>query len=211
MLKVSDTGIGMDKETQSHIFEPFFTTKEKGKGTGLGLSTIYGIIKQCNGYILIDSAPGHGTTFQVIFPRTSEKVTRESIQQVAYDTLKGEENVIVIEDDDAVRELTESFLLHYGYKVLTASSGEEALNICQSFKNNIQLAVVDVVMPGISGKQLSDEILKIYPEIKILFISGYTDESIVQHGILDSQVEFLQKPFSVESLGKKVRQVLDSV
>ena len=210
ILKVSDTGVGMDKDTQSHIFEPFFTTKEKGKGTGLGLSTIYGIIKQCHGYVWVDSKPNKGTTFHVLFPRIDEKVSEDTAQDVPYETVKGMETIIVVEDDDAVRELTESFLRHYGYSVLTACSGKEALEICSTFDGRIDLAVIDVVMPGLSGKELSDEITKIFTDIKILFISGYTDESIVQHGILDSQVQFLQKPFSVESLGKKVRRVLDS-
>jgi CheY-like chemotaxis protein len=200
----------MDKETQSHIFEPFYTTKQKGKGTGLGLSTIYGIVKQCDGYVWVSSELNKGTTFQIYFPRFAEKVTEDETRQIPYETYKGGETILVVEDDDAVRELTESFLRHYGYKVLTANGGEEALKICKAYEELIHMAVIDVVMPGINGKQLSYMIYKLFPDIKVLFISGYADESIVQHGILDSGVEFLHKPFSVESLGQKVREVLDT-
>jgi PAS domain S-box-containing protein len=210
MLSVTDNGIGMDKETQSHIFEPFYTTKQKGKGTGLGLSTIYGIVKQCDGYVWVSSELNKGTTFQIYFPRFAEKVTEDEIRQIPYETYKGGETILVVEDDDAVRELTESFLRHYGYKVLTANGGEEALKICKAYEELIHMAVIDVVMPGINGKQLSYMIYELFPDIRVLFISGYADESIVQHGILDSGVEFLHKPFSVESLGQKVREVLDT-
>ena len=210
LLSVTDNGVGMDKETQSHIFEPFFTTKQKGKGTGLGLSTIYGIVKQCQGYVWVTSKLNLGTTFEVYLPRLEETVSEDLMDQIPYESYKGGETILVVEDDDAVRELTESFLRHYGYQVLTANGGEEALKICKKYGKVIDMAVIDVVMPGINGKQLSYKIYDFYPNIKIIFISGYADESVVQHGVLESGVEFLHKPFSVESLGQKVRQVLDT-
>jgi two-component system, cell cycle sensor histidine kinase and response regulator CckA len=209
LLLVKDSGIGMDEQIQAHIFEPFFTTKEKGKGTGLGLSTLYGIVKQGNGYVWVESAPEKGTTFSIYFPMYDQSVEEKETVQTFGENLQGQEHILIVEDDSPVRELTRSFLQHYGYVVYTAESGERALHICRSLNDRIDLAVIDVIMPGMSCKELSTEITRSFPRIKILFISGYTDETITQQGVLEPHVAFLQKPFSIEALGRKVRQVLD--
>jgi two-component system cell cycle sensor histidine kinase/response regulator CckA len=210
MLVVQDTGIGMGPEIQAHIFEPFFTTKEKGKGTGLGLSTLYGIVKQSNGFVWVESKPGRGATFRIFFPVYDQSVEVEQSAQPLTTPLQGRETVLIVEDDHAVRELTRSFLQHYGYTVYTAESGEQALNLCRDLQRKVDLAVIDVIMPGMGCKELSNAIGDYFPRIKILFISGYTDEAISQQGVLEPHVAFLQKPFNIETLGRKVRQVLDS-
>jgi PAS domain S-box-containing protein len=209
-FSVTDTGIGMNAEIQSHIFEPFFTTKEKGKGTGLGLSTIYGIVKQSRGYITVESAPQQGTCFNLFFPSQEEVVEEKHKKFVPESIISGTENILVVEDDEMVRELTVSFLDNFGYKVSQAANSNSALKLCKNAKNEFDLAIIDVIMPGIGGKQLAEMITDIQPQIKILFISGYTDDAIVQHGILDSSVEFLQKPFSAEILAKKIRKIFDA-
>jgi len=210
MLAVRDTGIGMSPDIQAHIFEPFFTTKEKGKGTGLGLSTIYGIIKQCKGYIWVESALNKGSTFFIYFPRAHGPIENYIKEKADQESLKGSEIVLVVEDDHSVRQLTVSFLKKFGYRVYEAEDANHALKICTGCKSEIDLAVIDVVMPGISGKRLSDILKEQYPRIKVLYISGYTDDEIVHYGVLNSGVEFLQKPFNAENLGKKIRQILDS-
>jgi CheY-like chemotaxis protein len=208
-LSVSDTGIGMKPEIQSHIFEPFFTTKEKG--TGLGLATIYGIIKQGDGYITVDSFPEKGTTFEIFFPRQEMSIEKEEEIPRVEIKFTGSEKIMVIEDDELVRNLTVSFLENFGYKVTQASSSQIALQICVDKPNVFDLAIIDVVMPGISGKKLAERISESQKNIKVLFISGYTDEAIVQHGILDSSVHFLQKPFSAKTLAQKTRSILDDI
>jgi len=211
MLVVQDTGIGMSPEIQAHIFEPFFTTKEKGKGTGLGLSTLYGIVKQSNGFVWVESKPDRGATFRIFFPvHDQEDEEKPSVQIVAL-PLQGQETVLIVEDDNAVRELTRSFLEHFGYIVYTADSGEQALKLCREIRKKIDLAIIDVIMPGMSCKELSSAIGDYFPNVKVLFISGYTDEAISQHGVLEPNVAFLQKPFSIETLARKVRQVLDAI
>jgi two-component system cell cycle sensor histidine kinase/response regulator CckA len=212
VLEMSDTGTGMDKDTMSNIFEPFFTTKEKGKGTGLGLSTIYGIVKQAKGYIWVESKPGKGSTFFIYFPPMvkDEIADDKAVQYLPDETLKGNERILVVEDDRLVRELTSSFLESYGYTVSQAQSARDALAYFEQNKNHFNLIIIDVVMPDMGGKQLSQEIRKKFPEHKILFISGYTDNDIVKYGVLNDEVKFLQKPFTAAQLGKKVRQVLDS-
>jgi two-component system cell cycle sensor histidine kinase/response regulator CckA len=210
MLLVKDNGIGMEQELITHIFEPFFTTKEKGKGTGLGLSTLYGIVKQSDGFVWVESSPQQGAAFRIYFPVYDQSAETGEVKPLVNKSLRGLETIFVVEDDNAVRDLTCSFLQNYGYTVYTAESGDKALQMCQGLQTKIDLAIIDVIMPGMSCKELSSAIAKYFPQIKILFISGYTDEAISQQGVLEPDVAFLQKPFSSEALGQKVRQVLDS-
>lgn len=208
MLAISDNGVGMDAVTQAHLFEPFFTTKERGKGTGLGLSTVYGIVKQSNGFIWVYSEPGKGSTFKVYFPRVEGKApqTREEIK-LATD-YRGTETVLIVEDEAAVRSLASRILSERGYRILEAANGMEALSTAREFEGEIHLVLTDVIMPGMSGASLISKLEVDRPGIRALYISGYTDNTIVHHGILDSNVAYLQKPFTVESLTRKVREVL---
>jgi two-component system, cell cycle sensor histidine kinase and response regulator CckA len=209
MLAVSDTGIGMDANTLSHIFEPFFTTKESGKGTGLGLSTVYGIVKQNLGHIWVYSEPGHGTTFKVYYPRVSGGV--EAVEQAEpLDVIKGKETILIVEDEDAVRNLVCQILTSKGYKVLEASNGVDALLLLEQHSQPIHLIITDVIMPFMSGKEFADKAVYKYKDMKVLFMSGYTDEDILPHGVLDPGVAFIQKPFTTVSLAIKVRDLLDS-
>ncbi len=210
MLAISDNGIGMDAATQSRIFEPFFTTKEKGKGTGLGLATVYGIVKQSNGFIWVYSEPGEGTTFKIYFPRAEDNTARLTLESKSVEGARGVETVLISEDERSVRALAAQILRKRGYNVLEASSGKEALDIAKKYAGEIHLVVTDVVMPGISGTELVSRLKTIRPGIKVLYVSGYTDNAIVHHGILDAGVAFLQKPFSVDGLASKVREVIDS-
>jgi len=210
MLAVTDNGTGMDAETQAHIFEPFFTTKEKGKGTGLGLATVYGIVKQSGGYIWVYSEPGHGATFKGYLPRIAEEVfsgPRET-QEARVSLPRGSETVLLVEDEKGVRELAREYLEMSGYSVIEAEDGYTALELATMNSDPIHLLMTDVVMPGISGRELADRILQIRPAIKILYMSGYTDRSIVHHGILESDAVLLQKPFSLATLAAKLREVL---
>ena len=209
MLAVSDTGVGMDHETQSHIFEPFFTTKEKGKGTGLGLSTVYGIVRQSGGNIWVYSEPGRGTTFKVYLPQVHDEITKvDAIAEVIIK--RGSETVLLVEDEDMVRNLARQILEETGYTVLAANGGEEALHLFKTHKGTIHLMITDVVMPKMSGKDVADKLKETHPETKVLFMSGYTDEAIVHHGIVDSHIAFIQKPFSEVALTQKIREVLDA-
>ncbi len=209
MLSVSDNGCGMDTETQSHIFDPFFTTKEVGKGTGLGLSTVYGIVKQSGGSIWVYSEVGRGTTFKIYLPRVDDVDESE----VAGDELgfaqRGSETILLVEDEDMVRELSKEILQEYGYAVITAQNGHEGLRICQEFQGNIDLMITDVVMPKMSGRQLAESIGSSRPGTRVLYMSGFTDDAVVRHGVLDDGVCFIQKPFSPEALAAKAREVLD--
>ncbi len=208
MLAVSDNGIGMSPEIREHIFEPFFTTKEKG--TGLGLSTVYGIVKQSGGYIYVYSELGQGTTFKIYLPRIEEKEDSLLIKNEFSLPLQGNETVLVVEDEPALRELMVRILKDRGYQVFSASNGVETLKMFkEDLVKKVDLLVTDVVMPSMSGKQLADLLKKSFPELKTLFISGYTDNAIVHHGVLIEGVDFLQKPFSPETLTRKVREVLD--
>ncbi len=208
LLAVSDTGQGMDAETQSHIFEPFFTTKGIGKGTGLGLSTVYGIVRQSGGHIWLYSEPGKGATFKVYFPGVSEPVESNDEANVSVESLHGTETVLVAEDEAAVRELTSSVLKSYGYNVLIAASGAEALMAAQQAPD-IALLITDMVMPQMSGTQLAAAIVNENSQIRVLYLSGYTENAIVHHGVLDEGVAFLSKPFTPTALARKIREVLD--
>jgi PAS domain S-box-containing protein len=210
MLAVSDTGTGMDEATQARIFDPFFTTKEKGKGTGLGLSTVYGIVKQSGGNIWVYSEPLQGTTFKVYLPElagATPKVITEAVERVING---GSETILLVEDEDVVRRLACKILENVGYSVLEASRGQEAIRLCLERKEPIDLLLTDVVMPETSGKEVADRLSEMQPGLRVLFMSGYTDEAIVHHGVLDLNVEFIQKPFTPAGLTKKVREVLDS-
>jgi two-component system cell cycle sensor histidine kinase/response regulator CckA len=209
LLAVSDTGVGMDERTKSQVFEPFFTTKESGKGTGLGLSTVYGIVKQSGGYIWVYSEPGKGSTFKVYIPRTEERVEdpRKAVPPV--EDLRGEKTVLVVEDEESILKLASAVLGGYGYAVLAAPGGEEALRVAAEHDGEISLLLTDVVMPGMGGRKLYERILRQRPKIKVLYMSGHTDDAIVRRGVLDPGTPFLQKPFSPISLARKVKEVLE--
>lgn len=208
MMAVSDNGIGMSAVTRSRIFEPFFTTKEKTKGTGLGLSTVYGIVKQSNGFIWVYSEPEKGTTFKIYFPQAVGTLPGHDTEDEPQRAPDGAETVLLAEDEESVRALAARILRQQGYTVLEAQDGEAAIEIAREFAGDIDLVVTDVVMPGISGRTLVSRLEETRPGIRSLFISGYTDSAIVHHGLLDSDVAFLQKPFTMESLLRKVREVL---
>ncbi|MBW2043183.1 MAG: response regulator, partial [Deltaproteobacteria bacterium] len=209
MLAVTDTGVGMDEETQRQMFDPFFTTKDRGTGTGLGLATVYGIVKQNKGYIWAYSEPEHGTTVKVYLPRAGEVLEpgRGGDMEVA-GGLTGTETVLVVEDNEQVRDMTLKVLDRYGYQTLAARDGEEALRVGRDFEGEIHLLVTDVVMPGMSGREVAEGLRSERPDMKVLFMSGYTQNIIVQKGILPGDIHYIQKPFSLEALARKVREAL---
>jgi two-component system, cell cycle sensor histidine kinase and response regulator CckA len=211
MLAVTDNGCGMDAETQAHIFEPFFTTKEKGKGTGLGLATVYGIVKQSGGYVWVYSEPGRGTSFKVYLPRVwDEQTTPGRDRTLDGRTLpQGTETVLLVEDEKGVRELAREYLEMTGYTVIEAENGHTALELAGLHSGPIHLLMTDVVMPGISGRELSERVKAIRPGIRVLFMSGYTDQAVVHHGILETDAVLLQKPFTVAALAAKLRDILN--
>ncbi len=211
MLAVSDTGIGMDKETQTRIFEPFFTTTEPGKGTGLGLSTVFGIVRQSGGNIWVYSEPGGGSTFKVYLPRAVSEEEPEPLPVVEPITLMGTETILLCEDQDEVRQVAQEILVRHGYHVIAARNAGEALLTCERHPRTIHLLLTDVVMPQMSGRELAVRLAPIRPEMKVLFMSGYTDNAIVHHGILDSGIAYLQKPLVPDLLARRVREVLDCV
>jgi len=210
VLSISDTGCGMDQETLSHIFEPFFTTKEKGKGTGLGLSTVYGIVKHCGGYIMAYSEPGRGTTFKVYFPHVSGAPEAPRASGGRTEVPGGKETVLLVEDETALRELTRGLLEAAGYTVLEATNVEDAIRLAESAHCKIDLLLTDVVMPGMDGHELSKRLTSNCPSLKVLYMSGYTDDVIVHKGVLNRGTTLLQKPFGRAGLLGKVREVLDS-
>jgi two-component system cell cycle sensor histidine kinase/response regulator CckA len=211
LLEVTDTGCGMDEATKSRIFEPFFTTKGLGKGTGLGLSTVYGIVQQSGGSISVSSVPDRGTSFCIMFPLTDGVETSQPKEDDVGTDDVGSETILLVEDEDAVRELAQRVLLSRGYKVLAAQHGADALQIASVPNQRIDLVLTDVVMPGMNGRELVDALRSSAPEVRVLYMSGYTDDDIVRRGLLAANVSFLQKPFTGKSLGRRVRSVLDAV
>ena len=209
-LTVTDSGQGIAPEHLSHIFEPFYTTKEEGKGTGLGLATVYGIVKQNKGFIWVYTEPGMGTTFKIYLPRAME---RESVPQAPPPVegyLGGCETVLLAEDEPAVRESTREFLGLNGYIVLEAKNGTDALAIAREYKGHIHLMITDVVMPQMGGAKLAGELASERPDMKVLFVSGYAEATVQRHGAIDVTTRFLQKPFSLKTLARKIREVLDA-
>ena len=209
MLSFSDTGHGMDAQTVEHIFEPFFTTKGPGKGTGMGLATVYGIVVQSGGHISVSSTPGKGTTFRVYFPAetaVAEARVEEPVEKVS----GGTETILVVEDEPNLREIARIFLEGYGYRVLEGADVEESLRIAKTFPDPIHLLLTDVIMPGMSGRQLSSQILAVRPQIKVVYMSGYTDDMLAHHEVLESGITLLQKPFNNIQLASKVRSALDA-
>jgi PAS domain S-box-containing protein len=209
VLTVSDTGTGMDAETQKRIFDPFFTTKEVGRGTGLGLATVYGIVKQSEGSIWVYSEVGTGTTFRVYLPRVDEVAEGEELSGDARAVPGGSETILLVEDEDLVRNLATEVLEEFGYAVITASNGAEGLRVSKEFEGRIDLLISDVVMPQMSGRELAQHMSVLRPETKVLFMSGYTDDAIVRHGILEEDMAFIQKPFLPDALARKARELLD--
>jgi CheY-like chemotaxis protein len=199
----------MDAATRAHIFEPFFTTKPRDQGTGLGLATVHGIVSQSGGHIWLYSEPGQGTTFKIYLPRVEEPAVPTAAAVHPVRALTGSETVLVVEDETAVRALTRMTLEARGYYVLVAASAEQALEVAARHPGPIPLVVTDVVMPGLSGGELAARLVELRPEMRVIFVSGYTDDAIAHHGVLDPGVHFLQKPFTLDALARKVREVLD--
>ena len=208
-LSVSDDGCGMDKATVDHIFEPFFTTKEMGKGTGLGLATVYGVVKQNNGFINTYSEPGQGTTFSIYLPRHEGNNIKATAEGTSVSVLHGQETILLVEDETAILKITTMMLDKQGYNVLAASSSGEAINLAREHVGEIHLLMTDVIMPEMNGRDLTKKLLTIYPHMKLLYMSGYTADVIAHHGVLDESVHFIQKPFSLPNMAAKVREVLD--
>jgi len=207
MLSVSDTGMGMDRDTQSRIFEPFFTTKEKGKGTGLGLSTVYGIVKQSGGYVLVQSEKGRGAAFHIYLPRV-EAVAEKHVPAAKPEVLGGTETVLLVEDEDSVRLLVRDTLAAKGYQVVPAENGEAGLAAAARHQGKIDLIITDVVMPGMGGRELVKQLAQLRPETRVLYLSGYTEDAILSEGTIERGAAFLQKPFTLQNLSRKVREVL---
>jgi two-component system, cell cycle sensor histidine kinase and response regulator CckA len=209
LLAVSDTGAGMDPATQARLFEPFFTTKASGKGTGLGLSTVFGIVKQSGGSVEVYSEPGRGTSVKVYLPRIDQAATLDDPSKKKKAT-RGSETILLVEDDEMVRTLVRETLLREGYKILDAPGPLEAKKMSEQFKAQIQLMITDVVMPKISGRDLAEQLSKRRPDMKVLYMSGYTDNAVLNSGILEKEVAFIQKPFTPLALTEKVREVLEA-
>jgi two-component system cell cycle sensor histidine kinase/response regulator CckA len=208
-LEVRDTGIGMDERIRTRIFDPFFTSKEMGKGTGLGLSTVYGIVSQSKGTIAVESSPGEGTVFRICFPASSD-AQEEEAPRIANSSVSGEETVLLVEDEPSVRLLAETILSRLGYKVLTADSGAMAIQIWKERAGKVDILLTDVIMPQMSGGDLAEKLREMNPRLKILFMSGYTDDMLAGHGVLGGETQLVQKPFTAEALGRKLRDVLDA-
>ncbi|MFL5462510.1 MAG: PAS domain S-box protein [Gemmatimonadaceae bacterium] len=210
MLAVSDTGIGMDRDTRARVFEPFFTTKEVGKGTGLGLSTVYGIVKQSGGFVWVYSEPGHGTTFKIYLPRVAAGASAVApVAEVAREN-RGSETILLVEDEETVRNLATRILRKQGYTVLSARHGREAEGIAGEYSHDIHLVITDVVMPEMGGRDLASALGALRPDVPILYVSGYTDDEIIRRGMLEPTMAFIEKPFTANALLRKVRELLDS-
>lgn len=208
VLSMTDTGCGMTQDVQDRIFEPFFTTKEAGKGTGLGLAMVFGIVRQSGGWIHVYSEPGRGTTFRIYLPNIEEeKSPAESMGERS--SLRGDETILLVEDDGGVRGLAVKGLEHFGYTVIAASDGVEAIEIVESKGCELDLVLTDVVMPNMGGAELADILQARYPGLNVLFTSGYTDDAVVRHGLLEAHVHFIQKPYTPKSLASKIREVFD--
>jgi len=210
MIAVSDTGTGMSEETKGRIFEPFFTTKEQGKGTGLGLATVYGIVKQSEGYVWAYSEVGRGTTFKIYLPQVDQPASPRERTPLEAARPRGTETILLVEDDEQVRESTRRMLASLGYHVIVAEGGARAFALMHRHQGELHLLITDVVMPKLSGRKVVEELRQRRPGLKALYLSGYTDEAIVRNGVLEAGIPFLQKPFSVDALARKVREVLDT-
>jgi CheY-like chemotaxis protein len=206
-IAVSDTGQGMTKEVQTHIFEPFFTTKEPGKGTGLGLSTVYGIVKQSEGFIYVYSEPGHGTTFKIYLPAVRARSSGRRRDGTA--AAARSETVLLVEDEEGLRELIAELLVENGYNVLAAENPAKAIEMAQHYAGEIHLLLTDVVMPHMNGRELAGRVKERRPDVRVLYMSGYTEDAIAHRGVLDAGVSLISKPFTQESLTRKLRDLLD--
>jgi two-component system cell cycle sensor histidine kinase/response regulator CckA len=209
LLGVTDTGVGMDPDTKAHLFEPFFTTKPPGQGTGLGLATVYGVVKQSGGYVWVYSEIGRGSSFKVYLPRAEGRAELGTAAALPVQPRRTGETVLLVEDEPAVRLFARKTLDLAGYHVLVAPDGVEALRLAELHTGPIHLLLTDVVMPGMSGRMLAERLCQRRPAVKVLYTSGYTDDAIVRHGVLDASAAFLQKPFSPDTLERKIRDVLD--
>jgi CheY-like chemotaxis protein len=210
MLAVTDTGTGMDPETQAQIFEPFFTTKDRDKGRGLGLATVYGVVKQSSGYITVESEKGKGASFKIYLPRIEQPVATTNETSPVPLTVRGNETILLVEDAEPLRKLAHLFLRDNGYQVLTAADGSEADQFAARSAGHIHLLLTDVVMPGINGRVLAERLAPLHPAMKVLYMSGYTDSFIAGHGVLEEGLHLLHKPFTEEALTRKVRELLDT-
>jgi CheY-like chemotaxis protein len=208
-LSFSDTGCGISPENKKHLFEPFFTTKEKGKGTGLGLATVYGIVKQSGGDIEVESAPGHGTTFHIYLPQVAEAAPGKEQAEGKIELQRGTETILLVDDEEPLRRLSERFLRAAGYTVISAADGLAAIAAAESYGKPVDLLLTDVVMPGMNGRELARRLADARLAARTLYMSGYTDEAVIKHGVLEPGIAFIYKPFSVEALTAKVREALD--
>ncbi len=210
LLEVTDTGVGMDADTQRHIFEPFFTTKPKGKGTGLGLATVYGVVKQSGGYIWVQSQPGRGTRFQIFLPRVEEALAVEPAPGSAGSAPHGGETVLLVEDEELLRRMTREVLESVGYHVLEAANADEAVRVSRTYPGTIHVMLTDVVMPGLTGPELACVLAGVRPRMKVLYVSGYTDDACIPAVRAAEGTDFLQKPFTPAALEGRLRTLLDA-
>jgi CheY-like chemotaxis protein len=208
VLRVVDTGQGMDAETLSHVFEPFFTTKEPGQGTGLGLATVYGIVKQSGGFIAVESEKGKGSAFRLYLPRTDEEVARGEVAAVRPPSRRASETILLVEDEVSVRAVIREILESAGYAVVASETPEEALALAESHGREIDLLLTDVIMPGLNGPQVAERLRRLRPGMKVLYMSGYTDDALVSRTSIGPNAPFLQKPFTTDDLLQKVREAL---